>query len=136
MSGSKPAGGVTAGSMKGSSPLRWLPLALLAIYAALDCLLQYTVAATDAASVLHIPPGVIDFIRVNPPAGLSTLQRHCLLLRGTVYSSEALSTHQSHCLLLRSIVYSSEALSTYHRHCLLNTGMVCSLQALSPGPLR
>ena len=106
MSGSKLAGEVTAGSMKGSSPLRWLPLALLAIYAALDCLLQYTLAATDAASVLHIPSGVINFIRVNPPASLSTHQRHCLLIRGIVYLSEALSTHQRHCLLIRGNVYS------------------------------
>lgn len=70
--------------MKGSSPLRWLPLALLAIYAALDCLLQYTLAATDATSVLHIPPGVVDFIRVNPATTFSTPQRHCLLIRGIV----------------------------------------------------
>ena len=76
----KLAGEVTAGSMKGSSPLRWLPLALLAMYAALDCLLQYTLAATDATSVLHIPPGVVNFIRVNPLTSLSTHQRHCLLI--------------------------------------------------------
>ena len=64
------AGSTTAGSLKGSSPLRWLPLALLALYAALDCVLQYALAATDAAALLHIPPGVIDFIRVcaaTPP---------------------------------------------------------------------
>lgn len=97
-SGGKPAGEVTAGSMKGSSPLRWLPLALLAIYAALDCLLQYTLAATDAASVLHIPPGVVNFIRVNP-------QLVCLLIRRIVYSSKALSTHHKHCLLVRGTVY-------------------------------
>lgn len=78
MSGGELAGEATAGSMKGSSPLRWLPLALLAIYAALDCLLQYTLAATDATSVLHIPSGVVNFIRVTP------LQLVCLL-RGIVY---------------------------------------------------
>ena len=64
------AGSTTAGSVKGSSPLRWLPLALLALYAALDCVLQYALASTDAAALLHIPPGVIDFIRVcaaTPP---------------------------------------------------------------------
>lgn len=58
-------GEATAASIKGSSPLRWLPLALLAIYAALDCLVQYTLAATDATSVLHIPPGIVNFIRVG-----------------------------------------------------------------------
>lgn len=58
------AGSTTAGSLKGSSPVRWLPLALLALYAALDCVVQYALAATDAASLLHIPPGVIHFIRV------------------------------------------------------------------------
>ena len=59
------AGGTTASSLKGSSPLRWLPLALLAVYAALDCLVQYTLAATDATSVLHIPPEIVNFVRVN-----------------------------------------------------------------------
>ena len=80
MSGGKLAGEVTAGSMKGSSPLRWLPLALLAMYAALDCLLQYTLAATDATALLHIPPGVVNFIRVTPLPLLV-----CLLIRGIVY---------------------------------------------------
>lgn len=58
------AGSTTAGSLKGSNPVRWLPLALLALYAALDCVLQYALAATDAPSLLHIPPGAIHFIRV------------------------------------------------------------------------
>ena len=69
-------GRTAAPSLKGSSPLRWLPLALLALYAALDCVLQYGLAATDAASLLHIPPGVIDFIRVcavPPPPSLPPL---------------------------------------------------------------
>ena len=81
MSGGKLAGEVTAGSMKGSSPLRWLPLALLAMYGALDCLLQNTLAATDAKSLLHIPPGVINFIRVPP----SPSRLVCLLIRGILY---------------------------------------------------
>jgi len=135
MSGGKVAGEVTAGSMKGSSPLRWLPLALLAIYAALDCLLQYTLAATDAASILHIPPGVVNFIRVNLPPPPPRQQVY-LLIRGIVYSSEALSAHQRHCLLIRGIVYSSEALSTHQRHCLLIRGIVYSSEALSTGPLQ
>lgn len=59
------AGSTTARSLKGSSPLRWLPLALLALYAALDCVLQYALAATDAASLLHIPTGLLNFIRVG-----------------------------------------------------------------------
>ena len=77
------AGSTTAGSLKGSSPVRWLPLALLALYAALDCVVQYALAATDAASLLHIPPGVIHFIRVCaaqpslPPPPCPTHPPHC-----------------------------------------------------------
>lgn len=51
--------------MKGSSRLRWLPLAGLALYAGLDAILQYSLAATPAASALHLSPRLIAVLTVS-----------------------------------------------------------------------
>lgn len=59
------AGEGTANSMKGSSRLRWLPMAVLAIFAAADCTLQYSLAATNAASALHVPDRLLRFLTVR-----------------------------------------------------------------------
>lgn len=58
-------GASTVNSMRGSSRLRWLPLAVLALLASLDCVLQYSLAATPAFSATHLPDKLLHFLTVS-----------------------------------------------------------------------
>ena len=51
--------------MTGCSTLRWLPMTLLAIYAAADFLLQYIVPSEGIAAALGIPASVLHFLQVR-----------------------------------------------------------------------
>jgi len=60
--------------MKGGGRMRWLPLALLAFFAASEFAAQYLFIATNFAEVVGIPDSALHFIEVR----IASLQRASL----------------------------------------------------------
>ncbi len=52
-------------TMKGGKRMRWLPLSLLAIFAAIEFATQYLFIATNFAEVVGIPASALHFIEVH-----------------------------------------------------------------------
>ncbi len=52
--------------MAHGSAARWLPLVLLALFAAADFVAQYLFIATSFSEALHIPDAVLHFIEARP----------------------------------------------------------------------
>jgi hypothetical protein len=51
--------------LEGGSPVRWFPLAVLAIFAALEFMTQYLFIATRFADIVGIPESALRFIEVD-----------------------------------------------------------------------
>ena len=65
------AGGHSNLVFVGTAEARWGPLAILAAYAALDFLLQYSAPAVAVQEVVHVPQSLLDFLQVNTSACMS-----------------------------------------------------------------
>lgn len=59
--------------MKGGRPSRWLPLSLLAFFAAVEFATQYLFIATNFAEITGIPDAALHFIEVRLTNNISTV---------------------------------------------------------------
>jgi len=57
----------------GSKRFRWLPLALLAAFAAADFLVQYAAPAKSLQKAVHATPAILRFMKVGLRLGVSSV---------------------------------------------------------------